>query len=77
VSQGKPDRFELGLGTRAHMRQCAVEDLPVGAIGLAQQMPRIRFATTGDARSVDINSGYYYNIFMGYSKGKISIKPIL
>jgi len=48
VSQGKPDRFDLGLGTMTDIGKCAVEDLAVGALGLAQQMPRIRFATTGD-----------------------------
>jgi hypothetical protein len=40
----------------------AVEDFAVGAIRLAQQMPRIGLATTGDVRGVDIHSGYYYSI---------------
>ena len=41
-----------------------MEDLAVGAIRLAQQMPRIRFATPSDVRSIDIHSGYYYNILL-------------
>jgi len=73
VSQGKPDRFDLGLGTMTHMRKCAVEDRAVGALGLAQQRPRIRFATTGDARSVDIHSGYYYTIFMAPFKFQLTV----
>jgi hypothetical protein len=64
VSQGKPDRFDLGLGTMAHSRQGAVEDLAVGTIGLAPQMPRLRFATTGDMRGIDIHSGYYNKTFI-------------
>ena len=43
----------------------AVEDLAVGAIRLAQQMPRIRFATTDDMRGIDIHSGYYNSIYKG------------
>jgi hypothetical protein len=35
-----------------------VEDLAVGAIRLAQQMPRLGFATTSDVRGIDIHSGY-------------------
>jgi hypothetical protein len=45
---------DIGNGT--------MEDLPIGAIGLAQQVPRIGFATTGDARGIDIYSIYYNNI---------------
>ena len=36
----------------------AVEDLAVGALRLAQQMPRIGFATTGEVRGIAIQSGY-------------------
>ena len=43
----------LDIGNRA------MKDLPVGAIRLAQQMPRIRFATPSDVRGIDIHSGYY------------------
>ena len=46
----------------ADIRNGAMEHLAVGAIGLAQQMPRIRFATTGDVRGIDIYSGYYNSI---------------
>ena len=55
----------------------AVEDLAVGTIRLAQQMPRIGFATTGDARGIDIHSGYHNNIFMEYNQEKIQYKLIL
>ena len=48
----------------ADIRNGAVEDLPIGAIRLAQQMPRIRFATTGDVRGIDIHSGYYNSILV-------------
>jgi len=44
------------------IRNRAVEDLAVGTIRLAQQMPRIGFATTSDVRGIDIHSGYYYSI---------------
>jgi hypothetical protein len=53
----------------AHIRNGAMEHLAVGAIRLAQQMPRRGFATTGDARGVDIHSGYYSNIFMEANQG--------
>lgn len=45
------------------IRNGTMEHLAVGAIRLAQQMPRIRFATTGDMRGIDIHSGYDNNIF--------------
>ena len=51
------------------IRNRAVEDLAVGAIGLAQQMPRIRFATTGEVRGIDIHSGYYDSIFIKFKQG--------
>ena len=50
----------------AHIGNRAVEDLPMGAIRLAQQMPRIRFPTTGDVRGIDIYSGYYDIILVEY-----------
>jgi hypothetical protein len=34
-------------------------------------MPRIRFATTGDMRGIDIHSGYYNNIFIKYKQEKV------
>ena len=40
------------------------DHLAIGAIRLAQQMPRIGFATTGDVRGVDIHSGYHNGIFI-------------
>src|SRR5712691_6651240 len=73
MSQGKPHRFDLRLGTMAHIRNGAMEYLAVGAIRLAQQMPRIRFAITGDARSIDIHSGYYNSVFIKYYQDKISL----
>ena len=69
VSQGKPERFDLGLGTMTHMRNGAMEYFAVGAIRLAQQMPRLRFATTGDVRGIDIHSGYYNSIFIALKQG--------
>ena len=41
VSQCQPDRFDLCLGTMTDIRNSPVEDLTVGAIRLAQQMPRM------------------------------------
>jgi hypothetical protein len=52
----------------------AVEDLPVGALRLAQQMPRIGFATTDEMRGIDIHSGYYNSIFMKLSKDNFHYK---
>jgi hypothetical protein len=37
----------------------------VGAIRLAQQMPRRRFATTGDVRGITIHSGYNNSMYIG------------
>jgi hypothetical protein len=48
VSQCQPQRCDLRFGTMTHIGNRAVEDLAIGAIRLAQQMPRIRFATTGN-----------------------------
>jgi hypothetical protein len=47
-SQGKPDRFDRGLGPMPDSGTCAVEDLAVGALRRAPQRPRRRFATTGE-----------------------------
>jgi hypothetical protein len=58
VAQRQPYGFDLRGGTLAEIGNRAVEDLAVGAIRLAQQMPRIGFATTGDVRGIDIHSGY-------------------
>ena len=59
-----PQGCDLGLGTMTDIRNGTMEDLAVSAIRLAQQMPRIRFATTGDVRGVDIHSGYNYSIYI-------------
>ena len=59
VAQRQPYGFDLRGGTLTEIGNRAVEDLAVGAIRLAQQMPRIRFATTGDVRGINIPSGYY------------------
>jgi hypothetical protein len=64
VPQGKPQGFDLCLGTLTDIRNGTMEDLAVGAIGLAQQMPRLRFATTSDARGIDIHSGYHNSLSM-------------
>jgi hypothetical protein len=48
VAQRQPYGFDLGGGTLTEIGNRTVEDLPVSAIRLAQQMPRIRFATPGD-----------------------------
>ena len=61
VAQCQAHRLDLCGGTMTEIRNRTVEDLAVGAIRLAQQMPRIRFATTGDMRGIDIHSGYYYS----------------
>jgi hypothetical protein len=45
------------------IRNGAMEDFAAGAIRLAQQMPRIRFATTGYTRGIDMHSGYYNSVF--------------
>src|SRR5262245_29272717 len=66
VAQRQPHRFYFSGGTMTDIGNRAVENLPIGAIRLAQQMPRIRFATTSDVRGIDIHSGYYYNLFMRY-----------
>jgi hypothetical protein len=58
VPQGQAHGFDLGLGTMTDIGNGTMEDLAVGALGLAQQMPRIRFATTSEVRSIDIHSGY-------------------
>ena len=66
VAQCQPQRCNLRLGTMTDIRNGAMEYFAVGAIRLAQQMPRIRFATTGDVRGIDIHSGYNYNTFIEY-----------
>ena len=63
MSQRQPQRFDLRSGTLTDIGNRAVEDLAIGAIRLAQQMPRIGFATTGYMRGIDIHSGYNYNLF--------------
>src|SRR5215510_5609701 len=73
MAHRQPHRFDLRSGTMTDIGNRAVEDLPVGAIRLAQQMPRIGFATTSDVRSIDIHSGYYNNIFRRYNQEKISV----
>ena len=69
VAQRQPHRFDLSRGTLTDIGNRAVEDLAVGAIRLAQQMPRIRFATTGNVRGVDIHSGYYNSISIEDNQG--------
>ena len=64
VAQRQPQRFDLHGGTMTDIRNGAVEYLAVGTIRLAQQMPRIRFATTGDVRGIHIHSGYYNSIYI-------------
>src|SRR5262249_47381244 len=59
VPQSKSHGLDLCLRTMTDIRNGTMEDLAVGAIRLAQQMPRIDFVTTGDARGVDIHSDYY------------------
>jgi hypothetical protein len=59
------------------IRNRAVEDLAMGTIRLAQQMPRIRFAPTGDVRGIDIHSGYYYSIFINLIKDNFHYKLYL
>jgi|SoiMetStandDraft_2_1073263.scaffolds.fasta_scaffold41900_2 hypothetical protein len=59
VAQRQPQPFDLRSGTMTDIGNRAVEDLAVGSIRLAQQMLRIRFATTGDMRGIDIHSGYH------------------
>ena len=66
VAQRQPQRCDLRSGTMTDIGNRAVEDLPVSTIRLAQQMPRLRFATTGDMRGIDIHSGYYNIIYMKY-----------
>src|SRR4029434_11329769 len=73
VSQRQPHRFYFSGATMTDIGNRAVEDLPVGAIRLAQQMPRIRFATTSDVRGIDMHSGYYYNTFIEDIQAIISI----
>ena len=58
VSKVGHTRTMTDIGNRA------VEDLAVRAIRLAQQMPRIRFATTGDMQGIDMHSGYDHNLLL-------------
>src|SRR5262252_168384 len=74
VAQRQPQCLDLRSGTMTDIGNRAVEDLAVSTIGLAQQMPRIRFATTGDMRGIDIHSGYYNNIFIELNKGNFLYK---
>jgi hypothetical protein len=50
-----------------------MEHLAVGALRLAQQMPRIGVATTGYTRGIDIQSGYPNNRFPSLYQGKITM----
>ena len=72
VAQCQPNRFNLRLGTMTNIRNGAMEYFAVGAIRLAQQMPRLRFATTGDMRGIDIYSGYNNSIFIEINQGLFS-----
>jgi hypothetical protein len=65
--------FDLRGGTMTDIGNRAVEDFAVSAIRLAQQMPRIRFATTGDMRGIDIHSGYYNSIFIEFKQELFSL----
>src|SRR5438270_666006 len=73
VSQCQPHRGDLCLGTMTDMRNRTMEDLAVGALRLAQQMPRIGCATPGEVRGIDIHRGYYNNTYMQYKQGTQSI----
>ena len=73
VPQSKSHGLDLGLGTMTDIGNGAMEDLAVGAIRLAQQMPRIGFATTSDMRGIDIHSGYYSSIFIEIKQGLFSL----
>ena len=57
VSQRQPQCLDLRSGTMTAIGNRAVEALAIGAIRLAQQMPRRGCATTGDVRGIDIYSG--------------------
>src|SRR5439155_23452203 len=69
VAQRQSYGFDLRGGTMTDIGNRAVEDFAVGAIRLAQQMPRIGFAATGDVRGIDIHSGYYSSIITEYYQG--------
>ena len=56
VSQGQPQRCDFCLRTMTDIRDGAMEDFAVGAIGLAQQMPRIGFATASDVRGGGVSN---------------------
>src|SRR5262249_31181632 len=58
VAQSQAERLDLRRRTLTDIGNGAMEDLAVGAIRLAQPMPRIGFATTRAVRSIDIHSGY-------------------
>jgi hypothetical protein len=73
MSQGKPYGFDLCLRTLTDVGNGAMEDLAVGARRLAPQMPRIRCATTGDVRGIDLHSGYYSSIYIGKKQEKMSV----
>jgi hypothetical protein len=77
VSQRQPHRCNLRLGTMTDIGNGAMEDFAVGAIRLAQQMPRIGFATTSDTRGIDIHSGYYNSLFIESDKDYFHYRLIL
>src|SRR5262245_2950264 len=62
VAQSQAERLDLRRRTLTDIRNGTMEDLAMGAIGLAQQMPHIRFATTSDVRGIDIYSGCYCSL---------------
>ena len=64
VAQSQAERFDLRRSTRTDMGNGALEDLAVGAIRLAQQMPRRGFATTSEVRGIDRQSGYHNSILI-------------
>ena len=64
VAQSQAERFDLRRSTMIDMGNGAMEDLAVGAIRLAQQMPRRGFATTSEVRGIDRQSGYNNSILI-------------
>ena len=58
MAQSEPDRFDFGSRARAQVRNGAVFDLAVVAIGLPQEIAGIGFVALANLRDVDVHCGY-------------------
>jgi hypothetical protein len=63
MAQSEPDRFDFGSRARAQVRDGAMFDFAVFAIGLPQQIAGICFVALANLRDVDVHCGYTMHVY--------------